>query len=100
MFNNPFSYNGRIQRLEYSISLIISLILLISIDIFCEDDILLTICTIPIIWFMTAQATKREHDLNFSGWWQFIPFRYFWLMVIKGNDSVNKYNLPPSNQNI
>ena len=44
---------------------------------------------------------RRIHDLGFSGWWQLLfispicPFFILVLMVIKGEESKNKYGDPP-----
>ena len=50
---------------------------------------------IPILWFLYAQGAKREHDINFSGWWQLIPFRHIWLIFLKGNIGSNRFGNDP-----
>ena len=95
MFSNPFSFNGRIRRMEYGISYIIYLI---SIQVVAElsiDTTGLIILYIPLIWFLIAQGTKRCHDVGKSGGWQFIPFYVFWLIFQEGKTGSNEYGPNP-----
>lgn len=103
MFKNPFSFNGRIRRTEYVITLIIITfangIIISLMEPSGETDIL-GLAYIPLLWFLIAQGAKREHDLNFSGWWQLIPFRYIWLIFLKGQVGVNKYGPDPKEKTL
>lgn len=76
MFRHPFSFHGRIRRMEYGISCII---------VGCPAMILLS------WWLFFAQGAKRCHDLGRSGWWQLIPFYPLFLLFAEGNKAVNKY---------
>lgn len=99
MFKNPFSFEGRIRRLEYGISIIIygvvSQILAAIIVASNGDAGILALAFIPLIWFVLAQATKRCHDLGNSGWWQLIPLYGFWLLFQEGKAELNKYGENP-----
>lgn len=105
LFKQPFSFKGRIRRLEYGISCIlcyvytwiISLIIWGSFNGELYDGAIL-ICLllqIPSEWFILAQATKRCHDRGNSGWWQFIPFYGLWLLFADGEKCSNEYGNNP-----
>ena len=99
MFNNPFSFKGRIRRLEYVISIGLYCFLFFSIstltagipygkEIFWGSFLILS-------WFMIAQGAKRCHDVGTNGFYQFIPFYFLWLIVEDGIHKKNKYGLNP-----
>ena len=101
MFKRPFSFHGRIRRLEYGISLIIfglwntiSNALAGDLD---TSSVALVNCIgwVVIIWFAFAQACKRCHDLGNSGWFQIIPFYGLWLLFAEGDEGENEYGENP-----
>lgn len=98
MFKNPFSFDGRIGRTEFAITFIIFAIAHVIISSIMksggESDIL-GLAYFPLLWFLFAQGAKREHDLDFSGWWQLVPTRHLWLIFLKGQDGANKYGADP-----
>lgn len=101
MIKQKLSFKGRINRKEYILSLLLTVVLTlvlipitISFNYILGQDFYLIpsfIILFVIIWFIIAQNTKREHDLGFSGWWQIIPFRIIWLIMLKGEEKDNKY---------
>ncbi len=93
MFKNPFSFKGRIRRTEFGITYII--VALANVFLIASQEDILVLIYIPLLWFLFAQGAKREHDLNYSGWWQLIPFRYLWLIFLKGEIGANKYGEDP-----
>ena len=102
MFENPFSFNGRIRRTEYGISLIMYLMVYLQmidllgyIDPDRTDPIAFVIIAIPTLWFLWAQGAKRCHDLGNSGWYQLIPFYVFWLLFQDGQSGENEYGETP-----
>ena len=103
MFSNPFSFSGRIRRLEYGLSFIIyevwnvlSAMIVGSIKNADGSLILLYyMLLIPGWWFLWAQGAKRCHDRGNSGWYQLIPF-YGLVMLFGGGDyGPNDYGLDP-----
>jgi hypothetical protein len=74
MFRAPFSFDGRIRRLEYGISTIIYYIVYIIVFGISIEVPIIGLAMIPIIWFILAQGSKRCHDRGNSGWYQIIPF--------------------------
>ncbi|NUY82428.1 DUF805 domain-containing protein [Flavobacterium sp. MAH-1] len=107
MFKNPFSFEGRIRRMEYGLSLILYIIVYYSLlfgsgmltgNPSTVGSIVLFVVIIPLIWFMIAQAAKRCHDRGNSGWWQLIPFYGLWLLFADGEYGENAYGPNPKNQ--
>jgi uncharacterized membrane protein YhaH (DUF805 family) len=108
MFKNPFSFNGRIRRLEYGLSNVIYLVsLFILVGLFAVSgepegsatNILMIIFWIPLAWFMLAQGAKRCHDRGNSGAWQIIPFYGFWMVFAPGDIGDNEYGSNPKGLN-
>ena len=102
MFNNPFSFAGRIRRTEYGISLIIYFfayaILMALIEgggVETSFARVLLFAFIPMLWFLWAQGAKRCHDLGNSGWFMLIPFYVLWMLFAGGEPGVNKYGCNP-----
>ncbi len=109
MFSHPFSFHGRIRRLEYGLSVIIyyAYYFLISIlsRILLYNNLevagtlaLLTI--IPLCWFLLAQGAKRCHDRGNSGWYQLIPFYGLWMLFGDGDKCENDYGFDPKGRNV
>ncbi|NRF37175.1 DUF805 domain-containing protein [Pedobacter foliorum] len=107
MFSNPFSFDGRIRRLEYGLSLLMYylyvfmiVITLTSLGLIQGDkspsnSFTMIVALIPGICFLVAQAAKRCHYRNNSGWWQLIPFYGFWMLFADGNIGDNDYGENP-----
>ncbi len=104
LFQHPFSFKGRIRRLEYGISYIIYIVyafiasLIASLTIEALEEgfvIILYALLIPAIWFMLAQGAKRCHDRGNSGWWQLIPFYWLWMLFAEGDKCSNEYGNNP-----
>jgi uncharacterized membrane protein YhaH (DUF805 family) len=100
MFKKPFSFDGRIRRAEYGLSLFIYIILAVIIrGISSEGDLSVFILGyIPILWFFLAQGAKRCHDLGKNGWWQLIPFYVFLLLFNEGQTVPNQYGENPKSK--
>ena len=104
MFNRPYSFNGRIRRLEYGISFIgfgymeyTEVEVRLSSNANAGELILYYIIDILVIWFLFAQNCKRCHDRGNSGWYQLIPFYFFVLLFGDGEKGTNEYGDNPKN---
>lgn len=101
MFEQPFSFKGRIGRAEYWLSSVIYVIyssLLGLIDLGNLDQkyhVLFLLLCLPAVWFMIAQGAKRCHDRGNSGWYQIIPFYELWMLFAKGDELNNRYGEVP-----
>lgn len=82
MFKAPFSFDGRIRRIEYFLSCIVvsCLAWFLSLFAFIMGEttgasggwiigLLVILAIVASVWFSLAQGVKRLHDLNKSGWW-------------------------------
>jgi uncharacterized membrane protein YhaH (DUF805 family) len=107
MFQNPFSFNGRIRRLEYGISYIIYIVFYIIIGsltgfLFNEGNgqygLLFFALIIPTYWFLITQGAKRCHDRNNSGWYQIIPFYGLWMLFGDSDYGENDYGPNPKDE--
>lgn len=104
MFKNPFSFEGRIRRLEYGLSYIIYMIACVLAGFFGElfdvsqsglATVIFLLLFITLVWFMLAQGAKRCHDRGNSGIWQIIPFYGFWMLFADGEIGDNEYGPNP-----
>lgn len=99
MFAAPFSFDGRIRRKEYGISLLIFYFLYVGIAASLlkgrSSSGFIGILYIPLIWFILAQGAKRCHDRNNSGWYQIIPFYGFWMLFAEGDMQTNNFGNSP-----
>jgi len=98
MFQNIFSFNGRIRRTEYGLTRIIVLTVYFLLIMTMREDEgfeALGLVYIPMLWILLAQGAKRCHDLGKSGWFQIIPFYGLWLLFESGNRYPNEYGYNP-----
>lgn len=125
MFKSPFSFSGRIRRIEYFLSglivaLIVCVIILLSALLWIipasDSNLSLGIgatlgslfaCFVwgAIIWFSLAQGVKRLHDLDKSGWLIllcFIPvvgwIFALYMLFADGTVGPNRYGDDPKNR--
>lgn len=98
MFNNTFSFEGRIGKKEYGLSWVIFFAVLFIINALMQTDEIATLLVIflfPLCCFMVTQGVKRCHDLGRSGWYQVIPFYLLVLLLVDGKREKNKYGNHP-----
>lgn len=110
MFKAPFSFDGRIRRLEYGLSYLIYLVFALPFNIYLRMSensydgpsgtilVIFFILLIPFLWFMLAQGTKRCHDRGNSGWFQLIPFYGLWMLFADSEHGPNEYGPNPKGQ--
>lgn len=98
MFNEPFSFDGRIRRSEFGISYIIYVFIAVIINIIAmagRNAEFVYIAYIPLIWFLLSQGSKRCHDRGNSGWYQLIPFYALWMLFGDSEKGTNQYGQNP-----
>lgn len=109
MFKKPFSFEGRIRRTEYGVSMIVYAILLTIIPFvvtacFADDfgrvkeveiRLLSFVLSIPVVIFLWAQGAKRCHDFGKNGWWQLIPLFPIYMLFKAGDATDNEYGANP-----
>ncbi len=95
MFKKPFSFEGRIRRTEYGITVIIYTIISSIMQVAVIEIPFLFIFFIPMVWFYLAQGAKRCHDRGNSGWYQIIPFYSLWMIFGNSDVGENEYGPRP-----
>lgn len=102
MFKNPFSFNGRIRRLEFGLSQILYLVIYLPMYYITFLAYPSAVTMVPFVllfiflyWFIIAQGAKRCHDRGNSVWWQLIPFYGFWMLFAPGDIGDNEYGPNP-----
>ena len=103
MFSNPFSFKGRIRRLEFGISTILYFIYDVLLEALLisgpGNGGLVFVLWIPGFYFYIAQGAKRCHDRGNSGWYQIIPFYTLWMLFGDGDYGDNSYGKNPKGIN-
>jgi uncharacterized membrane protein YhaH (DUF805 family) len=108
MFKNTFTFEGRIRRTEYGISLLIFAIGRVIISFFIVigmadssgrapefANAFITLLSIPLFIFFLAQGSKRAHDVGISGWWQIVPLVPLYLLFKEGDFGSNRFGEDP-----
>jgi serine/threonine protein kinase len=104
MFQKPFSFKGRIRRLEFGITFVLYYVYNMVIPSLIYDPygginyvgmVLYFLTMVPMIWLLLAQGCKRCHDKGHSGWFQLIPIYNPILLIFgHGDEKENKYGFP------
>lgn len=98
----PFSFKGRIGRLQLILSYVVGFVAWFAIFALSENELyyleynsnvflLFLACTAVFFWFLYAQCAKRCHDLGKSGAWMFVPFWNVLLFFAEGEEQDNQY---------
>lgn len=102
LFKHPFSFEGRIGRLEYCMTYLLYWLYCLPMNLASEEEFWLgfaplwILLLIPVGWITLAQGAKRCHDLGNNFLYQFIPFYILWMFFISGNKEVNRYGTSPA----
>jgi uncharacterized membrane protein YhaH (DUF805 family) len=104
MFKSPFSFQGRIRRTEFGVSILIyALCYAVIVGITSSQSSGMggtAILFIPMLWFLWAQGAKRCHDLGKSGIWQIVPFYCLWMLFQDGQVYENEYGSNPKRMDL
>lgn len=104
MFKSPFSFSGRIRRMEYGLSMLIYIVVVLILQFAVIGtaaghgsgvSLLFLVLILPCLFFLLAQGVKRSHDLGNSGWFILIPFYGLWLLFADSKPGVNKWGPNP-----
>lgn len=96
MLQNPFSFNGRIARFSFVVSVIIySIGTEYTLTLINSEQVIAFCIWLVFFWFILAQGAKRCHDRGHSGLYQLIPFYWFWMFFAHGEEGKNKYDSHP-----
>ena len=122
MFKAPFSFDGRIRRIEYFLSglvcgVVVWIAMLLGVGTFLLGAgsgsaagsafglLNGVVAIIAAIWFSLAQGIKRLHDLDKSGWLILICYIPFvgWIFALymlfaDGTVGPNQYGPDPKNR--
>ena len=105
-----FSFKGRIRRKEFCVIWLAVLVILslgqILFAAYLESEnanpivcLFIFIMEMIFIWIYYAQAIKRCHDRDNSGWYMFIPGYLLWMYFADGCPYTNKYGPDPKGRN-
>lgn len=96
MFTQRFSFDGRIRRTEYGISLIIAVFIywIISALANSNPSLLWFLPYFFNMWFILAQGAKRCHDMGMNAWWQIVPFFSLVMLFLPGEAQINDHGEP------
>lgn len=94
-----FSFNGRIQRVDYLLTtaVVIDLLLIIQLSLEAAESsgllmVLVAFSSVTALgWLGLAAAVKRCHDLGQSGFYALIPLYGLWLIFPDGTPGENEY---------
>jgi len=91
-----FSFSGRINRTEYIISIVGSVLIFLFSPV-VEDSIVKAIIHIVVDWFWFSQGARRLHDFGASGWYILIPVvSWIYAAFPKGDKGENEYGKAPA----
>ena len=99
MFKAPFSFNGRIGRIEYLISGVAFLVMYAAgtgiMRAGSGADAIGVLMSIPAFWFVLAQGWKRSQDAGWHGIIGAIPYVNLVLLFVGGDQGTNAYGPNP-----
>jgi len=84
LLKSPFSTQGTICRHQYMLSILV-FFLAVQLLLFVGHKIGLAydsfFLTIPAYHFLVAQGVRRCRAMRKSGWFQFIPFAFVYMLL-------------------
>jgi uncharacterized membrane protein YhaH (DUF805 family) len=99
-FGGMTSFDGRASRSQYWWFALFYSIMDMVVDMIAMNvgQPMLSMLTFLLIPAILALSAKRMHDHGKSGWFMLIPFYNLYLFVIDGEEGVNDYGPPPTNE--
>lgn len=97
MFANLISFEGRIRRAKFAITLILCYFVRSSLfAIFGEFNLLSTITDVFLVLIFFSQSVKRLHDMDQTGWLAILPvYNPILLLFVDGTRGKNQYGEDP-----
>ena len=97
MFANLISFEGRIRRAEFAITLILCYFVRSSLlAIFGELNLLSTISSVFLVLIFFSQSVKLLHDMDQTGWLAILPvYNPILLLFVDGTRGKNQYGEDP-----
>ena len=90
-FNKIFDFKGTATRKEYWTFYFLYFVLLtiaLEIDDFLEVAVFFNLVFLGLLLPLMACGTRRMHDVDKSGWYQFIPVYNFYLLIKPSAESL------------
>ncbi len=91
MFDHPFSSDGRINRTEFALSVLIYFVINIALSLLLNGSIAGIILELVTMFFILVQGAKRCHDIGKNGAWILVPFFWVYLLFKEGDEGENGY---------
>ena len=101
MFANLISFEGRIRRAEFAITLIVcyfvrSFLFIIFDELIVLGNLLSTITDVFLVLIFFSQSVKRLHDMDQTGWLAILPvYNPILLLFVDGTTGKNQYGEDP-----
>ena len=101
MFANLISFEGRIRRAKFAITLIVcyfvrSFLFIIFDELIILGNLLSTITDVFLVLIFFSQSVKRLHDMDQTGWLAILPvYNPILLLFVDGTRGKNQYGEDP-----
>lgn len=101
MFANLISFEGRIRRAKFAITLIVcyfvrSFLFIIFDELIVLGNLLSTITDVFLVLIFFSQSVKRLHDMDQTGWLAILPgYNPIFLLFVDGTRGKNQYGEDP-----
>ena len=101
MFANLISFEGRIRRAKFAITIIVcyfvrSFLFIIFDELIVLGNLLSTITDVFLVLIFFSQSVKRLHDMDQTGWLAILPvYNPILLLFVDGTRGKNQYGEDP-----
>ena len=99
-FSGMTSFDGRASRSQYWWFVLFYWLIdtVVTMAAVSAGQPMIAMASFLLIPAALAVSAKRMHDHGKSGWFMLIPFYNLYLFIIDGEDGVNDYGPPPTNE--